>query len=107
MKRIFLFLPVLSFLFFLSCSDKKEKTVTLDEKATAEQEDSQCTTQYMECVEPIEDAYAQAVEKAADKFRADSISKNEYDIACEEAYSVMQKEIEKCDKVFEDCLLEE
>ncbi|MBY8963831.1 hypothetical protein KJK34_13805 [Flavobacterium sp. D11R37] len=105
MKNIILFLPVFSFLFFISCSDKKEVQVIPDQKATTAQEESPCKIQYEECVKPLEDAYAKAVEKAADKLKADSISKNEYTIACDEAFATMQNEIEKCDKIFEDCLL--
>ncbi|AXG74016.1 hypothetical protein DVK85_07065 [Flavobacterium arcticum] len=106
MKKLLLLLLGISLLSLYSCSDKKEKTVILDEKATSKQEDSLCMTQYMECIKPLQNAYSQVVEKAANKRKADSISKDEYDAACEEAYSIMQKEIEYCDKVFEKCLIE-
>ncbi|WP_348678983.1 hypothetical protein [Flavobacterium coralii] len=105
MKKL-LSLLLISFSFMLlSCSDKKEKGATSDEKVTTAQEDSPCKTQYEECIKPLEDAYAKAVEKAADKLKADSISKNEYTIACDEAFAAMQNEIGKCDKMFKDCLL--
>ena len=108
MKKLLVSLLVVAF--FISCSDskKKEKATIPDEKSTLEQvEGSECLINYKACIEPLEKVYAQAVEEAADKLKADSISKDEYTAVCDSAFAVMQKEIHNCDKVFEKCLIEE
>ena len=108
MKKLLILLLGISFLILLSFSSNTEKTVVFSTEIQFEQEGCpECTAQFKECTKPFHKVYTDAVEKAADKRKADSITKEEYKDACARASLVRDKGLRICATDYKKCCLEE
>ena len=68
---------------------------------------TECTKKFESCTKPVYDAYATAVEKAADKLKAGAISKQEYQKVCDAEGKIMDKADAVCMSEFQKCCLAE
>jgi hypothetical protein len=66
-----------------------------------------CTVEFESCSAPLNKAYIEAVEKAADSLNGDKISRLEYSNLCSEARKVKNKEMTNCTATYNKCCLAE
>ncbi|GGB84634.1 hypothetical protein GCM10007424_25850 [Flavobacterium suaedae] len=102
MKKI-LFLFFFFITFFLSCADKQNKKGFLAEQESC----PECKVEYMKCSEAIFTTYGEIIVKASDRFKADSITKKEYQKVKDEAKSIRDKELKVCDTDYIKCCKKE
>lgn len=93
--------------FFLLISCFSHKTSSSDEVQSVTKTCSECKVEYMECIKQPDSLHARTVEKAADKYKANEISKTEYEAECEKSYVIYMKKTEECGEIFEKCCLGE
>lgn len=65
----------------------------------------ECTKKFESCTQPIYDTYAEAVEIAADKLKAHTITEQDYRDACNEARKVMNNADALCMSEYQKCCL--
>ncbi len=108
MKKLLLLLLGISFLILLSFSTNNQKVVTFDNELKTEQEGCpECKEKYLKCTDSIHYTYAKTVEKAADKRKADSITRDEYKKICDKARYIRNKALAPCTAEFNKCCLDE
>lgn len=108
MKKLLLLLSGAFFITLLSFSVGTNKLITFNDKLELKGEKCpECKVEYMKCSEAIFTTYGEIIVKASDRFKADSITKKEYQKVKDEAKSIRDKELKVCDTDYIKCCKKE
>jgi hypothetical protein len=108
MKKIYSLILGSSFLISLSFSFNTLDTISFNKKLEIKQEGCpKCLVLFQECIKPYDKAYTDAVEKAADKRKEGTITKEKYKQICDEARLIKNKGERACADELKKCCLDE
>ncbi|WP_297334111.1 hypothetical protein [Flavobacterium sp.] len=108
MKKLLFLLFAFPLLIFFACSGNTKKAVAFNKELEIKQEGCpKCLVQFEECIKPYDKAYIDAVEKAADKRKEGTITKEKYKQICDEVRLIKNKGERACADELKKCCLDE